>query len=119
MTARIRASDVSDLRMYWASEASWSGGAPNRARRTRYSRGVLRSGQVFLPRRTYGQDVRKSLRLVIVLSLALVAGVVPAGQAGAAGPLQPGDFIGTSVGGCTLGFAFRGTGALAGKTYFV
>ena len=42
-----------------------------------------------------------------------------AAPAQAAETLQPGAMLGTPIGYCTLGFAFDGTGAQAGKTYFV
>jgi hypothetical protein len=46
----------------------------------------------------------------VVLSLAvLVAGLVPVGAEAQAATIQPGDFMGSSIGGCTLGFVFDAT----------
>lgn len=58
--------------------------------------------------------MRRSLRIGLTLALA-VAALTPAASARAAtDPIQPGDFVGTSVGGCTLNFVFTG----GSKTYF-
>lgn len=57
----------------------------------------------------------KRLLVSFVLVAASVAGfVVPSG---AAGPVQPGVFISTDVGGCTLSFIYDGTGNHADKVY--
>jgi hypothetical protein len=47
----------------------------------------------------------------------LFAATTSAGAGAATDPIQPGDEISTSVGGCTLNFIYDGTGAQAGKVY--
>jgi hypothetical protein len=57
------------------------------------------------------------LGALTTLTLAVLV-VGPVGSVEAAtDPIQPGDEISTSVGGCTLNFIYDGTGALAGKVY--
>ena len=53
---------------------------------------------------------------VLAATSALVSTGSP-GAGAATDPIQPGDEIATSVGGCTLNFIYDGTGALAGKVY--
>ena len=53
---------------------------------------------------------------VAAASLLLWTGPVP-GAGAATDPIQPGDEISTSVGGCTLNFIYDGVGAQAGKVY--
>lgn len=57
----------------------------------------------------------KRLLVVFVLLAASVATFVA--PSGAAGPVQPGVFISTEVGGCTLSFIYDGAGNHAGKVY--
>jgi len=65
-------------------------------------------------------DARKTLRNGIAgfTLLGLAIGVSPTGVAKAAtDPIQPGDQISTTVGGCTLNFIYDGTAGQAGKVY--
>jgi hypothetical protein len=48
---------------------------------------------------------------------AVVVMVLAPASGHAADPLQPGDYVGTSIGGCTLSFVYDGLGAQAGKVY--
>lgn len=60
-------------------------------------------------------------RLLVAGAMAgamLVASLVVAMPTHAGTPVHPGDYMESSVGGCTLGFAFDGTGAKAGNVYF-
>lgn len=63
--------------------------------------------------------IRRSATLLAATGLAmtglLAGGTTPGGAA--TDPIQPGDEISTSVGGCTLNFIYDGTGTLAGKVY--
>ena len=56
-------------------------------------------------------------RLLIALLAATTLGLVAPGPAAAGDPLQPGAYVETTVGGCTLNFVYDGTGANAGKVY--
>ena len=60
--------------------------------------------------------MRKSVPAVLALTLLAVTALgltAPAAHA-ATDPIQPGDYVGSSIGGCTLNFVFDG----GGKTYF-
>lgn len=63
--------------------------------------------------------LRRGASLLAATGLAmtglLAGGSAPGGAA--TDPIQPGDEISTSVGGCTLNFIYDGTGAQAGKVY--
>ncbi len=48
----------------------------------------------------------------------VVASLVVATPTNAGTPVHPGDYMESSIGGCTLGFAFNGTGDKAGNVYF-
>ena len=63
--------------------------------------------------------MRRTLRAglgTLALTLSLLLSAPPAsGQAG--DPLQPGDYVATDVGSCTLSFVYDGLGAYAGRVY--
>ena len=64
--------------------------------------------------------LRRGARLLAATGLALTGlavGGASTPSVAATDPIQPGDEIATSVGGCTLNFIYDGTGALAGKVY--
>ncbi len=48
----------------------------------------------------------------------VVACMAVAAPTNALTPVHPGDYMESSVGGCTLGFVFNGTGSRAGNVYF-
>jgi hypothetical protein len=58
---------------------------------------------------------RTALVALATLTVALLVLAPVPGHA--ADPLQPGDYVGTTVGGCTLNFVYDGTGANAGKVF--
>ena len=60
-------------------------------------------------------------RLLVAGALAgamVIASLAVAMPTNAGTPVHPGDFMESSLGGCTLGFAFDGTGSKAGNVYF-
>jgi hypothetical protein len=59
---------------------------------------------------------RRSLPVLVALFAATLVLASPA-PVRAADPIQPGDFVGTSLGGCTLSFVFDGLGANTGRVY--
>ena len=59
---------------------------------------------------------RTRLSLSIISLVIAFLFLVPA-PAGAVDTLQPGDYVETSVGSCTLSFVYDGLGSLAGKVY--
>ena len=62
---------------------------------------------------------RRGASLLAATGLAFAGSLVGAPSPGGAAtdPIQPGDEIATSVGGCTLNFIYDGTGAQEGKVY--
>ncbi len=59
------------------------------------------------------------MKRLLVAGLLVISGIgfaVP--RATALGTVQPGDYMESSIGACTLGFVFDGTGAKAGNVYF-
>jgi hypothetical protein len=59
---------------------------------------------------------RTRLSLSIIALVIVFLFILPA-PAGAVDTLQPGDYVETSVGSCTLSFVYDGLGSLAGKVY--
>jgi hypothetical protein len=60
-------------------------------------------------------------RLLVAGALAgvmVVASLAVAMPTNALAPVHPGDYMESSIGACTLGFAFDGTGSKAGNVYF-
>lgn len=60
--------------------------------------------------------IRNVLLVAALVAASPLVGTAPAGAIG--GVVQPGDYIETDVGGCTLNFLFDGIGSNAGKVYF-
>ena len=59
------------------------------------------------------------MKRLLVAGLLVLSGIgLAAPRATALGTVQPGDYIETSIGACTLGFVFDGTGTRAGNVYF-
>jgi hypothetical protein len=57
-------------------------------------------------------------RRLLVALLLIPGSFAVSAPAHAVGPIHPGDFMGTSVGGCTLGFVYDGTGDRSGDVFF-
>lgn len=60
--------------------------------------------------------IRNALLVSALVAASPLAAIQPAAAIG--GVVQPGDYIETDVGGCTLNFLFDGIGSNAGKVYF-
>ena len=62
----------------------------------------------------------KPLRLLLVAVLALAGmGLVPSAATAVTDPIQPGDFMETSTGSCTLNFVYAGQGGKAGSGVYL